>query len=115
MTKGHEMLNLKSLREATGLSVNQMSSKLGVKADTYRKWESEANAIPLARAWECADVLHCSLDELAGREKSVLSAEESELLRLFRSTDARGRETILNAAHGQEGETGASEKDSLTA
>lgn len=103
------MLNLKSLREKNGLSVAQMAARLGTKADTYRKWESEANAIPLEKAWMCADVLHCTLDELAGRRGVTLTEAELKLLGLWRSTDARGRIAIMAVAESQAGDEGMSE------
>lgn len=103
------MLNLKAIRTRSGLSVAQVSERLGVKPDTYRKWESEANAIPLARAWQCADLLGCSLDELAGREKAVLSPDESELVACYRDTDERGRVTILDTARRERGAGGVRE------
>jgi transcriptional regulator with XRE-family HTH domain len=98
------MLNLKKLRTENGMSVVQMAGRLGVKPDTYRKWESETNAIPLEKAWACADILHCTLDELAGRVGVMLSEDEISLLGLYRSTDARGRAAIMAIAKSQSGD-----------
>jgi transcriptional regulator with XRE-family HTH domain len=100
------MLNLRQLRIDSGLSVNQMADRLSVKPDTYRKWESETNAIPLEKAWACADVFHCTLDELAGRKAVMLSEDEIALLGLYRSTDDRGRAAIMAIAESQRGDEG---------
>lgn len=33
---------LRRLRKATGMTIRQMASKLGVKEDRYRKWETDS-------------------------------------------------------------------------
>lgn len=40
-------IRLRQLREARGFTVAQMVERLGVKDSRYRKWESEAAAMPL--------------------------------------------------------------------
>lgn len=92
------MLRLKEFRKAEGMNVAQLADELSVKPDTYRKWESETNAIPLEKTCVCADILHCTLDELAGHKKATLSEEEICLLGLNRSTDDRGRAAITAVA-----------------
>ena len=99
-------LMLRELREARGLKPRQMYERLGVEDSRYRKWESEAAQIPLEYAILCCDVLHCTLDELAGRTPISLTSGEQELLECYRSTDERGRETILAVAHSQSGMEG---------
>ena len=99
-------LKLRELREARGLKVRQMYERLGVQDSRYRKWESGAAAIPLDYAIQCADILKCSLDELAGREfpkvpaAPSLSPDEQSIVTVYREADERGRRTINRAVSG---------------
>ena len=102
-------LRLRELREACGLSPKQMYTRLGVKDSRYRKWESGASEMPIPYAMRCCEILRCTMDELTGRAGKFLTADERELLTLFRSTDERGRATILQAARSQQGVEGTSE------
>ena len=58
-------LRLRELREKRGLTPRQMTERLGVKEDRYRKWENGVNGMPLEYALEACSILRCSLDELA--------------------------------------------------
>ena len=91
-------LRLRDLREKRGLSVRQMCERLSVKDSRYRKWESEAAAMPLEYAMQACSILRCSLDELSGRVAPALSEDEQRLLDLFRACNATGREYILRLA-----------------
>ena len=93
-------IRLRELREAKGLKVSQMVQRLGVQDSRYRKWESNSAQIPLEFACRCADILQCTLDELAGRrvpEKPSITPEEQRVLDVYRATDERGRNSIDNA------------------
>lgn len=62
-------LQLRKLRKYKHLTQEQLASR--VKGATFRKisaWERGETPIPLADAALIADVLECSLDELAGRD-----------------------------------------------
>jgi len=91
-------LRLRELRESQHISVATMIERLGVKDSRYRKWESEAAAIPLEYAVRCCTILHCSMDELSGFKKLEISGEERELLTLYRACNDKGREYMLKVA-----------------
>ncbi len=97
---------LRYLRERRGLSVRQMYERLGVKDSRYRKWESEAAAMPLEYAVDACEILRCSLDELLGLVVPAPSEDEQHLLDLYRSTDDRGRLAIMSVAESQQGVEG---------
>lgn len=40
-----EETTLRKLRKASGMSIRQMASRLGVKEDRLRKWETGATAV----------------------------------------------------------------------
>ena len=59
---------LKKLRkELTNYTQAQMAEQVGVKARTYESWERNQAMLSLAQACACADVLGCTVDEIAGR------------------------------------------------
>ena len=99
-------LRLRELREAHDLSVSQMCERLGVKDSRYRKWESETNAIPIDMACMCADILRCSLDELAGRERrpaapAYADQRQTRLNSLWSELSDAGRTHLLHAAESE--------------
>lgn len=91
-------LRLRELRESQNISVATMIERLGVKDSRYRKWESQAAAMPLEYAVRCCSILHCTMDELSGREQIALSDDERRLLALYRACGEKGRESLMNVA-----------------
>jgi len=97
-------IRLKELRESRGYRVAQMVQRLDVQDSRYRKWESNSAQIPLEYACRCADILHCTLDELAGRrvpEKPSLSTNEQRVLDVYRSASEHGRVLIDAVIDGE--------------
>ncbi|MBR2125826.1 MAG: helix-turn-helix transcriptional regulator [Akkermansia sp.] len=97
-------IRLRELRESKGLKVSQMVQRLGVQDSRYRKWESNSAAIPLEYACRCADILHCTLDELAGRrapEQPSISTGEQRVLDVYRSASEHGRVLIDAVIDGE--------------
>ena len=65
-------LQLKRLRKEAGYSNRDDFARVcGVQPATYKSWETESRKIRLEDACMIADVLGCSLDELAGRDEYV--------------------------------------------
>ena len=91
-------LKLRELRESQNISVATMIERLGVKDSRYRKWESQAAAMPLEYAMRCCSILHCTMDELSGREQIALSDDERELLEILRSLDEPERLVLMKVA-----------------
>ena len=91
-------LRLRELRESQGISVATMIERLGVKDSRYRKWESQAAAMPLEYAMRCCSILHCSLDELSGRTQMTLSDDERELIGILRSLDEVDYRVLMKVA-----------------
>jgi transcriptional regulator with XRE-family HTH domain len=94
---------LRDFREARGIEVGAMCARLGVKDSRYRKWESGTNAMPLDYAVAACGILRCTLDELVGIDAPALDPDESRLVALYRSTDARGKAAIMRTAEGESG------------
>ncbi len=106
------MFAIKKMRELAGLSQQETADALSISKRRYGNWEREDREINLRDAIRLADLFHCTLDDLAGREwprnANALSPTESELVDAYRSSDERGRGNILSTAQR---EKSASEED----
>lgn len=65
------MKNLQALRRKNNLTQAEVAITLGVSASSVAKWET-TNTYPRAELLPAlADLLHCSIDDLFGREKET--------------------------------------------
>lgn len=55
-------------RERAGMTKTQLADTLGVDLSTVCKWESGANKPKADGLLRMADLFHCTIDELFGRE-----------------------------------------------
>ena len=107
--------NLQALRKRAGYrSAAAFAEVLGIKVGTYTSYEQGEAAFSYETAWDLADVLGCSLDELGGREwppggAQALTGEERNLVDSYRRMDPPDREKLQGVA---ETFVVASEKDS---
>ncbi len=94
------MLQLKRLRKERGMTAREMAAKLGMKADTYRKWEYGVNGMSIENACAVADVLDVTLDELVGRPVSVsaLAERKTYLTNLYERCEDGRRDTLIKTA-----------------
>ena len=103
--KGDEMAkfkpNLQAMRRRAGFkSAREFALHAGVPVDTYTAYEQGKINLTLLQAWEFADLLGCTLDELAGRKPPTasvdLSEDEQAIIDAYRS-DRHARRTIDHA------------------
>ena len=60
--------NLQNARKKAGFrSAKAFADALGMSTASYTDYEQGRTAMSYERAWQIADVLNCSLDELGGR------------------------------------------------
>ena len=59
--------NIRALRKARNLTQEQLAAKIGATKGMVGHWERGFTSISLEHACAIADVLECTLDELAGR------------------------------------------------
>lgn len=99
--------NLQALRKRAGYrSAKSFAEHVGISVGTYTDYEQGRISLSLERAWEFADILNCTLDELAGREFIPASDRmsdpfESELVDTYRLLDVRGKTHVLDDARAQ--------------
>lgn len=118
---------LQELRKKAGFqSAVAFAEHYGINAGTYTNYEQGKRNLTLEKAWEFADLLGCSLDELAGRqwppEGAAGSADpmREELVRCYDASTAENRHSLVVAARnaalasGEAAERGA-DKDGIGA
>lgn len=118
-------LQLMKLRKKAGYkNRDQFAEKIGVNKYTYRSWESGAAMMNLEQACMVADVLECTLDELAGREPPAefFSDEfQAELNRCYEACTPDRKAGILQVARdgalasGEAAERGVDASDGVSA
>lgn len=96
-------LQLKRLRKAAGIKTQaDMAALLNVPERRYASWERGEVGINLEQACDIADVLECTLDELAGREwdstEFYSDAFQAELNRCYEACTPDRRAGILQVA-----------------
>lgn len=105
---------LQERRKAAGYrSAKEFAEKMGMSIGTYTDYEQGRRKFTLEKAWEFADVLGCTLDELAGRNfqpdcNGTLTSEENKLIGLYRDANPQGKATIMGVAAIQPGMEDAS-------
>lgn len=93
--------NLQAIRKAAGYkSAVAFAKALGINEHTYTAYEQGRIPFTLEQACEFADVLGCTLDELAGREAPEVyydDPEQEALNNYWESMNKRGRDAVLEA------------------
>lgn len=56
------------MRKRAGMTKTQLADRLGLDLSTVCKWESGVNKPTADGLLKLADLLHCTIDELYGRE-----------------------------------------------
>ena len=100
-------IQMKQLRVRKGLKQSEVAKRLNMPTRRYGSYEREERAISLIDAARVADVLECTLDELAGRNfqpnDNALTSDESSLVGIFRESNAQGKASIMAVAQAQPG------------
>lgn len=93
-------LQLQQIRKRAGLSQQQMADALGIKKRTYGSWERQEVSLSLEQAYDCAVILGCSIDAIAGYTPPVSYADPAQeaLNGYWDSMNDDGRERLLGIA-----------------
>lgn len=99
--------NLQEMRRKAGFkSARAFAESIPMNPVTYTQYEQGIRNFTLEKAWEFADLLGCSLDELAGRQCPPKGASapsdpgESSLVSAYRELSEEGREVAVNVVAG---------------
>lgn len=65
--------SLRSERREHGYTQKQLASAIEVNESTVNGWEGNGGSIGLEEAWRIADLYDISLDQLAGRDITLMN------------------------------------------
>lgn len=93
---------LKQSRKAAGLTLKELSKRLpGMIPSRLSNYEQGRRSMDIETAVALARTLNVDPAWLLGFEQQSLTQQETELIKLFRRTDNRGRNQILQTAKAQ--------------
>jgi transcriptional regulator with XRE-family HTH domain len=98
-------------RKAKGWSQQRLADELGTTQQVVYRWEKGINDPRADVMVRMAGILGVTLSYLLGVDDNgdmACSDDERKLLRLYRSTDDRGKAAILAIAESQAGDEGQS-------
>lgn len=88
--------NLQAMRKAAGYkSAVAFARAIGINEHTYTEYEQGRIPFTLEQAWEFADALNCTLDEIAGRTPPNLDIESVKIAAKFHSLPPAGRIAVM--------------------
>ena len=90
-------LALRALRTKAGLQQSELGKLVGVSNRVISAWEREETQLTINDACKLANVLNCTLDELAGREDAPENVDP-RLARNYRAMAPEGRAALLAAS-----------------
>ena len=87
-------------KEAGYRSAKEFAEKMGMSVGTYTDYEQGRRKFTLEKAWEFADVLGCTLDDLAGRDfpqsgEASLDLVRAKLQSAFDELNATGQQEAV--------------------
>lgn len=90
------------MRKIKGLKQKELAKLLGVKVDTLGTWERGKREPTFKDACLIADILECTLDELAGREPpyepKYWTRDQEDLNHYWESMNSTGQRALLESA-----------------
>lgn len=81
-------IHLQEIRKRRKLSQGDVADALGVKVRTYGSWERGEAMLNLEQAFNCAVVLGCTIDEIAGLDRERLRSSDPRRRAMIESYDA---------------------------
>lgn len=105
--------NLQAMRKAAGYSsAKAFAEAIEMSVNTYTAYEQGRHSFTLEQAWQFADALGCTLDELAGREwpKAAGNPYHDELADAYDRASSEGKRAIMTVARSV-AETSGGEKE----
>lgn len=97
--------NLQRLRKNGGYSsAKAYAEHMGYNPNTYTQYEQGLISISYERAWEIADDLGCTLDDIGGRKPPRIYADPNQqrLNDCFENMNEKGQATLVSVAQGLE-------------
>lgn len=100
---------LQSLRKAAGFkSARVFAEHIGYSPSAYTEYEQGRRMFTYEQAWDFADALNCTLDELGGRkppERTYRDPLQASLNASYENMNDKARETLEAVAKSMERDT----------
>ena len=92
-------------RKAGFRSAQAFADAIDMSVNTYTNYEQGKNGLTDVLLWQFADAMHCSIDELVGRQwppegASAPEPGEASLVSAYRDLSEEGREVAVNVVAG---------------
>lgn len=95
-------IHLQEMRKRACLKQAEITERLNVKVRTYGSWERGEAMMSLEQTYNCAVLLDCSIDEIAGmpvrNPSKFRDPREAELHRCYRSCDRDRQDRLFDTA-----------------
>ena len=99
--------NIRKICELKGIKQVEISEHMDVSQGSVSNWIKGVNSIDIENLAKLCNFLGVSLDQIYGvaplTQEVTLSAEEADLVRLFRSMNKTGKDMLLKTAHAYAG------------
>lgn len=110
--------SLQTMRKAVGFkTAKSFAEHMGYNVGTYTNWEQGKQIFSFGQAWDMADALHCTLDELGGRKppltETPVAPDEQTLLDGYRSIDSTARLAVRQLVDTLSPEAGSAQEEGV--
>lgn len=109
--------NIKKRREALGMSQNRLAKSAGIGQSTLSSIESDTKSPVIDTIILLSKVLGCTVAELVGEAdlaaEHARSADEAELLAIYRQLTPAGKAALMAAAEGMLAQPGLRQAGSI--
>lgn len=91
-------LQLKRIRKMRGFNQDEIAQELGVKTSRYGTWERGERNMSFPQACAIADILDCTLDEIAGRKpvREYTDSRQEQLNGCYESLNEESKTEVSN-------------------
>lgn len=99
--------NIKTICEMKGIRQIDIAEYMGISQGSVSNWMKGINSIDIENLARLCEFLGVSLNQIYGVDpitpESLLSAQESELIHVFRSLNKNGRSMLMSTARAFSG------------
>lgn len=109
--------NIKTICEMKGIKQIEIADYMGISQGSVSNWMKGINSIDIENLAKLCEFLGVSLNQVYGVDpitpESLLSAQESELLHLFRSLNKNGKAMLVSTARAFSGNPDLQKEDAV--
>ena len=107
--------NITKYREKKNMSKAELARACNVSKPTVSNWENGRNSLDVDMLFVVAEILDVSVDTLADRMPADFTDAERRYMKMFRSLDDRGKNSVLETLDREYGYSKKAGADILSA